>query len=92
MMALVKRYDVEVIYKPIDLFTVFSASGGKPVRERPHQRQVYRLIEMERWKAIRTSRLSHGRASIQPIRPSGAECCWPQLQEETTSPPSRTVA
>lgn len=50
---IVKRHHVEVTYKPIDLLTVFAAGGGKPVRERPLQRQAYRLVEMERWKAIR---------------------------------------
>jgi len=50
---LVRRHDIEVIYKPIDLLAVFAAGGGKPVRERPAQRQAYRLVEMERWKAIR---------------------------------------
>lgn len=50
---LVRRHDVDVIYKPIDLLAVFAAGGGKPVRERPAQRQAYRLVEMARWKAIR---------------------------------------
>ncbi len=50
---LVRRRDVDVAYKPIDLLAVFAAGGGKPVRERPVQRQAYRLVEMERWKAIR---------------------------------------
>lgn len=50
---LVRRRDVDVVYKPIDLLAVFAAGGGKPVRERPVQRQAYRLVEMERWKAIR---------------------------------------
>lgn len=50
---LVKRHEVDVVYKPIDLLAVFAAGGGKPVRERPTQRQAYRLVEMERWKAIR---------------------------------------
>ncbi|WP_441228869.1 2-hydroxychromene-2-carboxylate isomerase [Tardiphaga sp. 20_F10_N6_6] len=50
---IVRRHHVDVVYKPIDLLTVFAAGGGKPVRERPLQRQAYRLVEMERWKAIR---------------------------------------
>lgn len=50
---LVKRRDVDVEFKPIDLLAVFAAGGGKPVRERPPQRQAYRLVEMERWKRIR---------------------------------------
>ena len=50
---LVARRNVEVVFKPIDLYALFSAGGGKPVRERPLGRQAYRLVEMERWKAIR---------------------------------------
>ncbi len=50
---IVARHDVEVEFKPIDLYALFSAGGGKPVRERPLGRQAYRLVEMERWKAIR---------------------------------------
>lgn len=50
---LAKRHDVRVEFKPIDLMAVFAAGGGKPVRQRPLQRQAYRLVEMERWKRIR---------------------------------------
>jgi 2-hydroxychromene-2-carboxylate isomerase len=50
---IVKRHDVEVEFKPIDLLAIFAAGGGKPVRQRPLPRQAYRLVEMERWKAIR---------------------------------------
>ncbi len=50
---IVTRHDVPVAFKPIDLLAIFAAGGGKPVRERPTQRQAYRLIEMERWKTIR---------------------------------------
>jgi 2-hydroxychromene-2-carboxylate isomerase len=50
---LVSRTGAEVTFKPIDLLAVFAAGGGKPVRERPLPRQAYRLVEMERWRAIR---------------------------------------
>jgi 2-hydroxychromene-2-carboxylate isomerase len=50
---IVKRHEVRVEFKPIDLLAVFAAGGGKPVRERPPQRQAYRLVEMERWQRIR---------------------------------------
>lgn len=50
---IVARHDVQVKYKPINLLQVFAAGGGKPVRERPLQRQSYRLVEMERWRDIR---------------------------------------
>lgn len=50
---LVAKHQLEVTYKPVNLLAVFAAGGGKPVKERPLQRQAYRLVEMERWKAIR---------------------------------------
>ena len=50
---IVKRHDVRVEFKPVDLMAMFAAGGGKPVRQRPPQRQAYRLVEMERWKRIR---------------------------------------
>lgn len=50
---LVRDLNVEVSYKPIDLLAAFAAGGGKPVKERATFRQSYRLVEMERWKAIR---------------------------------------
>jgi 2-hydroxychromene-2-carboxylate isomerase len=49
----VERHHAEVIFKPIDLLKVFAAGGGKPVRERPLQRQAYRLVEMHRWRSVR---------------------------------------
>jgi 2-hydroxychromene-2-carboxylate isomerase len=51
--SLVKRHDLEVHYKPIDLHAIFSASGGLPVSKRPPQRQAYRLVEMQRWALAR---------------------------------------
>lgn len=50
---LVRRHDVDVIYKPMNLLQVFAAGGGKPVKERPLQRQAYRFVEMQRWKELR---------------------------------------
>lgn len=50
---LVKKHDVEVTYKPVNLMNVFAVSGGKPVKERSLQRQAYRIVEMQRWKEIR---------------------------------------
>lgn len=51
--ALVAKHDLRVNYKPIDLMAVFKAGGGLPVKERPIQRQAYRLVEMQRWRALR---------------------------------------
>jgi 2-hydroxychromene-2-carboxylate isomerase len=51
--ALVKKYNLEVTYKPIDLHAIFSVSGGLPVSKRPPQRQAYRFVEMQRWAITR---------------------------------------
>ena len=50
---LVRRLELEVDYKPVDLLSVFAAGGGKPVRQRPLLRHEYRLVEMRRWRDIR---------------------------------------
>lgn len=46
-------HDVAVRLKPIDLGTVFPASGGLPLHKRAPQRQQYRLVELERWAQLR---------------------------------------
>lgn len=51
--ALTQRHAAEILYKPVNLLEVFAAGGGKPVKERPLQRQAYRLVEMQRWRTIR---------------------------------------
>ena len=44
-----RKHNAKIIYKPIDLMHLFSMSGGLPVKDRAIQRQVYRLLEIERW-------------------------------------------
>ncbi|GJE43401.1 2-hydroxychromene-2-carboxylate isomerase [Methylobacterium soli] len=51
--SLTDRTGTRVVYKPVDLLAVFAPGGGKPVKERPPQRQAYRLVEMQRWRRIR---------------------------------------
>ena len=48
--AIVKRHNAAVQFKPINLYAIFAAGGGKPVRQRPLPRQAYRLVEMQRWR------------------------------------------
>lgn len=50
---LIARHRLRVNYKPIDLLAVFKAGGGLPVKERPIQRQSYRIVEMKRWRELR---------------------------------------
>ncbi|MGO1120064.1 2-hydroxychromene-2-carboxylate isomerase [Rhodovibrionaceae bacterium A322] len=44
-------YDVEIRVKPVDYSVIFPASGGLPLGKRAPQRQAYRKMELERWRA-----------------------------------------
>ncbi|QHE93010.1 2-hydroxychromene-2-carboxylate isomerase [Pandoraea fibrosis] len=67
--ALVERQQLQVNYKPMDLYQVFQATGGKPPHERPPARQAYRLAEMARWQAIRGIPLNVS-PKHYPVQPS----------------------
>ncbi len=48
-LSLIKKYNLEVEEKPVDLVdTIFSNTGGLPVPKRHPSRQKYRLIEIDR--------------------------------------------
>jgi len=49
LLALAKKYGVQIEVKPVDLGKVFNVSGGLPLAKRPPQRQAYRLVELKRW-------------------------------------------
>lgn len=53
LQQLARDHNATIIYKPIDLLHTFSISGGLPVKQRAPQRQAYRLVEMQRWRALR---------------------------------------
>lgn len=42
--------NVEAVYRPIKMAPVFAASGGLPLAKRSIQRQVYRMMELKRWR------------------------------------------
>jgi 2-hydroxychromene-2-carboxylate isomerase len=46
---LARRYGAAIVYKPADFGRIFSVSGGLPVPQRAKQRQIYRLVEIERF-------------------------------------------
>lgn len=48
--AMVALHKAQVRIKPIDIGKVFAASGGVPVKQRPLQRQAYRMMELRRWR------------------------------------------
>ena len=47
---LATKYQAELVFKPIDFGTVFSATGGLPLPKRSPQRQKYRMQELKRWR------------------------------------------
>lgn len=46
-----KAAGASVNLKPADYGKVFAASGGLPLKQRPVQRQAYRMTELKRWRA-----------------------------------------
>lgn len=52
-MALARRHDASVAWRPIDLLAIFPESGGLPLAKRHPKRQAYRDIELQRWRARR---------------------------------------
>lgn len=48
--AVASCYDLTINMKVCDLGKVFSVSGGLPLKQRPQQRQDYRLVELTRWR------------------------------------------
>lgn len=46
---IVRRHDVQVDIKPMDIVKIFDAAGAVIPAKRPPQRQAYRLAELKRW-------------------------------------------
>lgn len=48
--ALVKKHRAVAVFRPVDLVgTVFPATGGVALGQRPPARRAYRLVELKRW-------------------------------------------
>lgn len=45
-----KRHGAAIAVKPVDYGRVFPVSGGLPLKQRPPQRQAYRMFELKRWR------------------------------------------
>jgi 2-hydroxychromene-2-carboxylate isomerase len=43
----------EIRYRPVQLVNVFNETGGLPLMRRHPARQAYRLVELQRWRAVR---------------------------------------
>lgn len=48
--AMAKTHGATIRPKPVDYGRVFPASGGLPLKQRPIQRQAYRMFELRRWR------------------------------------------
>lgn len=48
--AIAKRHGAAIAVKPVDYGRVFPVSGGLPLKQRPPQRQAYRMFELKRWR------------------------------------------
>tara|TARA_S200000501_G_scaffold369746_1_gene409717 strand:+ start:1330 stop:1935 length:606 start_codon:yes stop_codon:yes gene_type:complete len=48
---ILKKYNTKIIFKPIDFLKVLKFSGGVPVKDRPKQKQIYRLNEINMWSS-----------------------------------------
>lgn len=48
--AITSCYALTINMKVCDLGKVFSVSGGLPLKQRPQQRQDYRMAELKRWR------------------------------------------
>src|SRR5580698_4768405 len=49
--GMAKAANASINLKPADYGKVFAVSGGLPLKQRPPQRQAYRMMELKRWRA-----------------------------------------
>ncbi len=53
LIDMARRHNATIHYKPVDLMAVWAVSGAVPPGQRSPVRQRYRLIELQRWAAMR---------------------------------------
>jgi 2-hydroxychromene-2-carboxylate isomerase len=51
--ALAKRRELTIDYRPVDLGRLFGETGGLPLAKRHAARQRYRMLELQRWRERR---------------------------------------
>lgn len=49
-LAIAARAGASVRPRPVDYGRIFPVSGGLPLKQRPAQRQAYRMMELKRWR------------------------------------------
>ncbi len=47
---LARRHGVAIDYRPVRLPDVYARTGGQMLKDRPSQRQAYRVAELKRWR------------------------------------------
>ncbi|ESJ26706.1 2-hydroxychromene-2-carboxylate isomerase [Cupriavidus sp. HPC(L)] len=47
--AIVRRHDIAIRYRPVDLPEIYARTGGILLHQRSPERQAYRLTELRRW-------------------------------------------
>ena len=50
LVEMAQAADAKIQVRPIDMARVFAASGGVQLKDRPKQRQAYRLVELARYR------------------------------------------
>jgi carboxymethylenebutenolidase len=48
--VIARKHNADVTIWPVDFGSVFAVSGGLPLPKRAPQRQVYRMMELKRWR------------------------------------------
>ena len=71
-MAIAGRHGATVGFVPLPLRRLFPETGGLPLPERPPVRQRYRLVELQRWRALRGLTLNL-EPSAAPMDPDAAD-------------------
>jgi 2-hydroxychromene-2-carboxylate isomerase len=51
-LALARRFEAEIVFRPCESAVIFAQSGGLPVGKRAPQRQANRIAELKRWRAF----------------------------------------
>ncbi len=51
LVEIARRHGAEIRAKPVSFGVIFPKTGGLPLPKRAPERQVYRLMELKRWKA-----------------------------------------
>ena len=83
--AVAKKHNKDVVYKPVNLMEVWKVSGGVAPPQRPPMRQRYRLLELQRVGHFRGYTVNPQPNSF-PANPERADCCCILLVQQGKDP------